>query len=146
MVLNSPMKEVVAIIKVFFDSFDTKNWHQMKSCLADELELDYESFRGIPKYISTSDEYIAKRKVGLAGLNTEHNTFDYLVSESSGELKCKCNFEIKRYEIEGDEYFHSFGTYEIHLKRMGQEIKISKIKQNLERSEGNRNIHGAFKK
>jgi len=29
---------------------------------------------------------------------------------------------------------------------MGQKIKISKIKQNLERSEGNKNIHGAFKK
>jgi len=144
--LNTNTKsELINLIELFFYSFDIRDWNQMKNCLSDELELDYESFRGTPKYISTSDDYIAKRKIGLAGLKTEHNSSDYAITESDGIFKCNCSFEIKRYEIISKKYFHSFGKYEIGAKRINGELKIYEIKQDLERNEGDENIHGAFK-
>jgi len=139
------MKELVTLIEIFLNSFDTKNWDQMKNCLADELKLDYQSFRGTPKYISTSDNYIAKRKIGLRGLKTEHHSSKYIITKSNGIYKCKCNFEIKRYEVSCGAYFHSYGKYKIEVKRIKGKFKIYKIKQDVERSEGNKNIHGAFK-
>ncbi len=62
----------IKLVENFFHSFDTKDWHLMSQCLNDTLELDYESFRGRPKYVSTAAEYIEKRKVGLKGLETKH--------------------------------------------------------------------------
>jgi len=139
------MKELVTLIEIFFNSFDTKNWDEMKNYLAEELELDYQSFRGTPKYISTSDDYIAKRKIGLQGLKTVHHSSKHIITKSNGTYKCKCNFEIKRYKVSSGEYFHSYGKYEIEVKRIKEKLKICKIKQNVERNEGNKNIHGAFK-
>jgi len=139
------MKEVVKFVQIFFNSFDTKDWKLMKNCLTDKLELDYESFRGTPKYISSSDDYVSKRKTGLKNLNTAHQTFNYIIDEYNGEFKCQCDFEIKRHEVDSIEYFHSFGAYEIWIKKIGNNLKIFKIKQNLKGNEGNKAIHGAFR-
>jgi len=139
------MKEVVTLVEIFFHSFDIRDWDQMKNCLADELELDYKSFRGTPKYVSTSADYIEKRKIALADLKTVHHSSKHLITESNNIYKCKCSFEIKRYEIGSNEYFHSYGSYEIGVKRINGKLKIHKIKQEIERNEGNKNIHGAFK-
>jgi len=140
------MQEAIIIIEQFFTSFDTRDWQQMEACLDKELTLDYQSFRGTPKYVSTAEYYIEKRKKGLNSLNTLHKTSDYLLSESGNTVKCTCSFEIRRYEINSEEYFHSFGQYEIWIKKINEQLKIYKIKQIVERNEGNRNIHGAFKK
>jgi len=139
-------EEIIELIKCFFKSFDTRSWEQMESCLNENLELDYQSFRGAPKYNSTSKEYIEARKIGMEGLRTEHNTSKYLIVNNEGQTKCICEFEIKRYEIISDEYYHSFGKYEIWLKCKNGSWKIFGIKQVVERNEGNKDIHGAFRK
>lgn len=117
----------------------------MKNCLANKLKLDYSGFRGTPLQLSSSKEYIEKRKVGLQGLKTKHHSFDHLVSELEGSFRCHCRFEIRRFEEAGNDFFHSYGNYEIDLRAFKGEWKIISIKQLLKCNEGNRNIHGAFR-
>jgi len=143
------MCEIVLLVKIFFDSFDSKDWSQMKNCLADELELDYSSFRGTPPYISSSEEYIEKRTIGMQGLQTKHHSSDYKVTNSGEEYHCTCQFKIKRFAEswteQGDDYFHSYGKYEIGLSKIEGRLRIFRIKQILDRNEGNPQIHGAFR-
>jgi len=143
--LKHSQEEVIDFVQTFFHSFDEKDWELMNNCLNEKLELDYESFRGTPSYTSSSKEYIEKRRIGLEKLNTEHTTSNHILSRHGGKIKCNCNFIIKRFELGSKEYFHSYGKYEIWLMNNEGNLKIYKIKQELEKNEGNRNIHGAFK-
>jgi len=76
------MKEIKKLIENFCESFDTKDWTLMENCLSEQLEVDYESFRGTPKQNISSKEYIEKRIIGLKELRTEHKTTDYEVSRN----------------------------------------------------------------
>lgn len=139
------MENVKKLIENFCQSFDKKDWMLMKNCLAEELEVDYESFRGTPKQDISSKEYIEKRIIGLKGLRTEHKTMDYKIIRNEDKINCQCKFEIRRYKEGSQNYFHSYGMYEFGIKEKNNVLKIYIIKQIVERMEGDRNIHGAFK-
>jgi len=142
---NIKHEDCIILIKNFFKSFDTKNWILMKNCLNDNLKLDYRSFRGIPKYKSKAINYIEKRKIGLKDLDTEHIANDYNFVKSKVGIILKCSFEIKRYQKEGDKFYHSYGHYEFQIKEADEQLKIFEIKQEVQKNEGDRMIHGAFK-
>ena len=138
--------EVKKLIKAFCRSFDDKDWALMNSCLCEVLEVNYESFRGTPKQTISSLKYIEKRKVGLKTLRTKHRTFNHKIVEKEDDIFCSCDFEIKRYELEGNRFLHSFGAYEFIIEKESSNYKIQKIKQTVNRTEGDKRIHGAFKK
>lgn len=140
------MNEIKNLIENFCESFDKKDWMLMDNCLSEELEVDYESFRGTPKQNITSKEYIEKRVIGLKGLRTKHTTTDYKIIRNEDEINCQCKFEIKRYTEDSQNYFHSYGTYEFGIKERNNTLKIYTMKQTVTRMEGDKNIHGAFKK
>jgi len=139
-------KELISLIKNFFQSFDTKDWGLMEQCLDENIELDYRSFRGTPIYSSTASDYIEKRKIAMDGLRTEHKSTNYLASKKEDAIICTCSFEIKRFELKTEDYYHSYGTYEFHLRQREKTLKIYKIKQEVTKNEGNKSIHGAFRK
>lgn len=138
--------DVVKLVENFCRSFDERDWDLMFECLGEKIEVDYQSFRGKPKHILKSVKYIAQRKIGLEGLKTKHRIKNYKTSRYGEDIKCESDFEIKRYEIGSEEYYHSYGKYEFWIKKKKGKIKIFKIKQLVEKNEGNKNIHGAFKK
>jgi len=141
------MEKIKKLIENFCESFDKKDWILMRNCLSEQLEVDYKSFRGTPKQNISSKEYIEKRIIGLKGLRTEHKTKDYEVIRNEDAINCKCKFEIRRYdENDSENYFHSYGKYEFGFKEKNNTLKIYSIKQTVERMEGEKNIHGAFKK
>jgi len=139
------MDEIKKLIEDFCTSFDKKDWILMENCLGEELEVDYESFRGTPKQTISSKEYIEKRIIGLKRLRTVHKTKDYKIIRAGDKINCQCKFEIKRYEEDSKNYFHSYGEYEFGIKGKNNKLKIYSIKQTVERMEGDKNIHGAFK-
>lgn len=138
--------EAIRLIDNFCKAFDEKDWDLMAECLSDQVELDYRSLRGTPVQRSTPAEYIAQRKKGMAGLRTSHMTSQHKTSGNEREIRCVCQFEIKRFERGSEAYFHSYGKYDFGVKPVNGELKIVHIKQTVERNEGNQKIHGAFKK
>lgn len=139
-------QEVIQLIESFCRSFDQKDWALMAECLAENLEVDYSSFRGVPKQNMRADAYIQHRVIGLEGLRTEHRTSGYAISQTGSDISCQCDFEILRYKIGSDKYFHSYGKYTFGMERVNAPLKIAKIRQVVDRSEGDKAIHGAFKK
>jgi len=139
-------EQIIEFIKAFFGSFDTKDWRLMEASLAETVELDYESFRGEPMYYSTAKDYVEKRKMGLKTLNTKHKSSGYVIMREGTNINFLCNYEINRFEIDSKEYFHSYGRYDFGIEEKDERLKIYRIRQELERNEGNKNIHGAFKK
>jgi len=139
-------EQIIDFIKSFFKSFDTKDWNLMEGSLAETVELDYESFRGEPMYYSTSKDYVEKRKVGLKALTTNHKSSSYVIIRKGSEINFLCDYEINRYAIDSEAHFHSYGKYDFWIEEKDERLKIYRIKQLLERNEGDKNIHGAFKK
>ncbi|MFK7907829.1 MAG: nuclear transport factor 2 family protein [Chitinophagales bacterium] len=140
------MNPIIKTLQQFATSFDTKNWTLMKACLADEIYTDYSSFRKTKPAIIKSTDYIALRKIGLENLRTHHSYADYEIEVNGEEIFCNCSFEIQRFSTLTNDFYHSYGKYEFELEEIGGEWKIVKIKQIVERNEGNPQIHGAFKK
>lgn len=138
-------EDVIDLVIRFNKTFDSKDWGLMSDCLGEKLELDYMSLRGRPKRKSKSEKYISDRKKGMRGLKTIHKTKNHELSKDGSEIRCECDFEIERYEIEGDDFFHSYGQYNFGVNLIDSNLKIVKIKQVIDRNEGNRKIHGAFK-
>lgn len=138
-------EEIIDFIKTFFTSFDTKDLKLMEVSLAETVELDYESFRGEPAYYSTAADYVEKRKIGLKTLETQHKSSSYVIIRKGQNINLLCNYEIKRFEIDSEEYFHSFGKYDFWIEEKDNRLNVYRIRQELERNEGNKNIHGAFR-
>jgi len=140
------MNEIKKLIENFCESFDKKDWNLMSNCLNEELEVDYESFRNTPRQKISAKEYIEQRKTGLKNLRTTHKTKDYKISRIEDGIACQCKFEIRRYEVNSEQYLHSFGEYEFVILQKQDDLKIIRIKQIVKRTEGDKSIHGAFKK
>jgi len=138
-------QQIIDFIKSFFKSFDKMDWNLMEDSLAETVELDYESFRGEPAYYSTANDYVEKRKESLKSLETVHKSSAFVLIRSGSDINLLCNYEIKRFAIDSKEYFHSYGKYDFWIEENDERLKIYRIKQVLERNEGNKYIHGAFK-
>ncbi|ATY61268.1 scytalone dehydratase [Cordyceps militaris] len=70
------------------DSYDTKNWPLLRTCLAPSSRLDFRSLQGALHENLSPDEYVAilEKTIGDARLKTQHligaTTWTYLVSGS----------------------------------------------------------------
>lgn len=132
-------------LELFAESFDTKNWNQLKECLSDEIFTDYSSFRKTEPGIVSKEDYVEQRKEGLKNLETIHTFKNYDFQIIGNRAKCSCDFVIKRFDLGKGDYFHSYGMYQFNLVKTGESWKIDKIIQNISKNEGNKDIHGAFK-
>jgi hypothetical protein len=138
-------EKIIACIHRFCRSFDEKGWEIMKACLTETIHTDYRQFRETLPEVITAGAFIALRRKALQHLITSHHCFDFQIRIKADEAVCDCRFEIQRFEKDGPEYFHSFGSYRFGLVYSEQAWCISAIRQFIERHEGNPTIHGAFK-
>ena len=147
---------IINRLEKFAASFDLKDWDMMKSCLIEKIFIDYSSFRNTAPTFIDSSEYIELRKIAMKNLNTSHSLSNFEIDISkykSNILVCHCDFEIQRFsaiEKYKDSFYHSYGKYTFELildtsEKWKEVWRISKIKQEVERSEGDKKIHGAFK-
>lgn len=137
---------VIAILKKFAKSFDSKNWIGMEECLADVVFIDYSSFRKTKPSTISKFDYIELRKTGLENLNTFHDYFNYkMLYVNDNRSECNCDFVIKRFNKDNSDFFHSYGEYKFELEKIDDEWRIVKIIQIVAKNEGKANIHGAFK-
>ena len=142
LVLHQHISEVICR---FQQAFDQHDWAAMRACLDDEVFVDYSSFRGTEPSRVLADEYVEQRRRQLGHLVMQHNHSNLVLSSESDErASVSCNFQIYRFERDGDRYFHSWGTYEFGFVRRPVGWKICSIIQHLLKNEGNPSIHGAL--
>jgi hypothetical protein len=156
---NEIVEEKLAIsdlLSRFFQSFDDHDWSMMRSCLCDEVDTDYSSFRNVPASTIQGDHYVEQRRVALQNLDMQHNFLNLRIAlqdEAQSTAEARCNYIIHRFyptfDGTNDHFFHSYGNYIFELLKVDNEIsgnsewRIGKINQNLLRNYGNREIHGA---
>lgn len=135
----------IKTLKNFALSFDNKDWELMNKCLCQEIWIDYSSFRGEEPKLIHKLEFIDLRKIGLQDLTTNHLFKNFKVqSKKKNQACCICDFEIQRFKTDQNDFYHSYGTYHFELIYTIDSWKIKKIKQLINKNEGNRTIHGAF--
>ena len=147
--MHSEYHNVVATIQEFCAGLDRRDWVCLRSCLAGSLWTDYSSFRGTPPARITAEEFIGLRQSGSKGLVTQHHSANYLVSFNGEQAACCFEFAIRRW-VEGSDarFLHTFGHYETVLERGTGENRrwvINSIIQHAIRSEGSRELHGAYR-
>lgn len=128
-------------------AFDEQDWPALRACLADTLDTDYSRFRGTPPARLTADEFVRLRKVGLAGLRTQHLSFNHLVEVTGERARCRCDFIIHRWPVESADprFFHTYGFYRYEFIRAAEGWRICGITQFVLRSEGSPELHGAHR-
>jgi hypothetical protein len=138
---------VIETIVRLGQALDAQDWVTARTCLAAELDTDYSSFRGTPPARLTADEFIRLRQVGLQGLVTQHRSSDHVVEFDGERAVCRCGFTIYRWPAEPSDrrFLHSVGFYVYTLHRTGGAWRIAGITQVVERSEGDPQLHGAFR-
>ncbi len=135
---------IIQKLQQFAESFDNKDWATMKACLANEVYVDYSSFRKTEPATISSSEYVELRKKGLSGLTTNHTYSNYNIIIEGNTAHCECDFMIQRFTGDRSNFFHSYGIYIFELVFKGNNWLISKITQTVDHNEGNPGIHGAF--
>ena len=138
------VESVVERLEKFAKSFDNQDWDQMRECLSDEVWVDYSDLRNTDPTSMSSSNYVELRKTGLKNLETIHSFNNFETQLDKGRARCNCDFVIKRFDNERNDYFHSFGKYQFDLVRVNGRWEIVKITQTVERSDGNKKVHGAL--
>jgi hypothetical protein len=129
-------------------AIDERDWRAMRLCLADTLDTDYSRFRGTPPAQLTADEFVRLRQSGLAGLHTQHLSFNHLVALEGQRAHCRCDFIIHRWPVQSDDhrFFHTYGYYHYGLISTAEESwNIDSITQFAIHSDGSPELHGAHR-
>ena len=141
--------EIHNLLCSFQQAFDDRDWDLMRESLADRIFTDYSSFRNTPGETLAAEEYIAKRKSALAGLNTQHNFSNLQVEVDGDRARGRCNYVIHRFhpdfQGEPDKFFHSYGHYLFEFERSSASWKITSITQKLLMNHGNPQLHGGIR-
>ena len=138
-------EDVSQLICRFQRAFDQHDWTALRACLDDEVCTDYSSFRGTDPSRVLADEYVELRRQALSDLLMQHNHSNLAISSEDEEsASASCNYQIYRFERNGDGHFHSWGTYDFGLVRRSAGWKICSITQHLLKNDGDPSVHGAL--
>lgn len=139
-------QDISDLICRFQQAFDQHDWTTLRDCLDDEVSIDYSSLRGTEPSRISAEEYVAQRRSALSDLAMQHNHSNLRLSaETHDHASASCNFQIYRFERDGDRHFHSWGTYDFGLVRHVGHWKICSIAQHLLKNDGDPSIHGALR-
>ena len=143
---HHPEREINILLSRFFLAFDERDWDAMSLTLADEIFVDYSSSgREEPSRMSGLD-FVERRKGAVDDLAKQHSFSNLLVYPKDAILHGRCNYLILRFvnlkPPEGEDFFHSCGSYLFDFLRTEAGWKISSITQRALRSWGNKSLHG----
>ena len=87
---------VIDTIVAFANAIDAKDWQNLRSHLADEIDIDYSDFRSETPRRITAEAYIKQRVEGLAGLRTLHVSTNHEPTIHNNTAKCQSAYQIYR--------------------------------------------------
>lgn len=139
------IEQITHIIYRFANAFDTKKWGNLLNCLDKTIKYDYSDLKNACGEC-TREEYVDKRKNGLATLMTQHLfgnieviTFDHHLAKMqvSAVIFRKKNEEIER-------YLNTHATYLFTLTKKNDNWLIVEIHQTVLWHEGDKTIYPSY--
>ena len=137
---------VVETIVGIANALDLKEWPRVRSCLADELDIDYSEFRGEAPARISADPYVASREAGLRGVRSLHMSTNHEITIAGDGATCRSAYRIFRVaESDASGRLDTAGHYEHRLVRVGGRWLVTSITQTVVVLDGERSVHGAFR-
>lgn len=134
----------------FFLAFDERDWTSMEQCLAPEVFIDYSSSGREQPGTMSGATFVQRRRDAVDTLAKHHSFTNLLMTRDTDKVRGRCNYLILRFDREhkgeGQDFYHSCGTYEFVFAKAQAEWTIASITQRALRSWGNRQLHGGTRK
>lgn len=116
-------REIVALINRYATALDTADWPLLRSCWADEVDVDY----GTGETWSSADALNAFMEHFHAGLTTMHMNSNFVIAEAGdGRATGRTYFKALLLRPDGSLFLRADGWYNDCFEKMGSEWKIAK--------------------
>jgi 3-phenylpropionate/cinnamic acid dioxygenase small subunit len=142
--MHEDILKIQQLIARFANSFDVKDWSELKACFTASLYTDYSDLCGTPPETISAKEYVQKRIDSLDHLKLHHLVSNYEVDfTDSNSATCRASMVVWRKSDE--EEFTSHCVYIFQLAKQDADWKISGITQKVLWNEGTSSIHKGAK-
>jgi hypothetical protein len=116
-------REIIALINRYATSVDTADWLLLRSCWADEVDVDY----GTGETWSSADALNAFMEHFHAGLTTMHMNSNFVISDTGdGRATGRTYFRALLLRPDGSLFLRAAGWYNDCFVKVGSDWKISK--------------------
>jgi hypothetical protein len=136
---------ILNLLGRFVNSFDVKQWDQLKGCLTENVSTDYSDFRGTPPETITAERFVELREKALAPLKTHHLAGNHEISAEGNRGEARVSMVIFRRDDSG-KVFNTHCLYLFGLEKQGGAWKIKSIVQKVFWSDGDPHLHSGVKK
>jgi len=127
-----------AVIR-YATSIDMRDWAALRSCFADEVEVEVPAMRGRSEVMS-ADKWVERVRRGLSGLtSTQHMVSNHVITIYSDDATCLSYVRAIHYlpNDQGENAWTIGGYYVISLVRTGESWRIRKYKLTVTWTAGN---------
>jgi hypothetical protein len=131
--------EISDVVIRFTSALDAQDWQLFRSCLSDEIEIDFYDSTGQSASTQKAEDFAAFGQTSLEGLKTQHLNLNHEITISEDRATCisKIFAMHHRPNSYGLDFFNMHGYYVMDLVRSLEGWKIEKVKQSLTWCEGN---------
>ena len=123
--------DVAETVYRYATGIDTRDWDLYRSIFADEVEMDFEAWNGIPRHRIGADELKANISVYFAGLDgTQHSMSNPTVTIDGDTARCVVYMQAEHFlnDQEPPRRYVIGGYYTEDLVRTGDGWKIVAVK------------------
>jgi 3-phenylpropionate/cinnamic acid dioxygenase small subunit len=116
-------RQIIALINRYATSLDTADWAVLRSCWADDVDVDY----GTGQTWSSADTLTAFMEHFHTGLTTMHMNTNFVISDAGdGCARGRTYFRALLLRSDGSLFLRATGWYDDCFVKMGSEWKITK--------------------
>jgi hypothetical protein len=116
-------RQIVALINRYATGLDTADWALLRSCWADDVEVDY----GTGETWSSVDDLNAFMEQFHAGLTTMHMNTNFVIFDAGdGRATGRTYFRALLLRSDGSLFLRADGWYNDCFRKIGSEWKITK--------------------
>ena len=127
----------------FAQGIDLREWETLRSVFADEITVDYTSYRGGDPVVMTADDWVAKAQRRFATMTaTQHSMTNPRVDGSNATATCRMYVEAHHAAvIDGqEEHCRIGGEYRDELRLNDGQWLITTLRLDVRWYQGNRNV------
>lgn len=133
------MNKVQIQVNKFFIAVDACDWETVLSIFDENVDADYSSMSGQPGAVVKATDLVEGWKGLLPGFtHTHHQLGNTIVAEGKGQASVFSYVRATHYlENEKGNLWTVVGSYDIDLKEIDGEWRITKLKLNFKYQDGN---------
>lgn len=140
--------ELAAVLYRYAYGLDLRDWPAYRSVFADEVAVDFSSYRGRPTTLD-ADEWVAEARATFEGLDATQHTMTNPLAWVEGDT-ARLHMYVQAAHLlrdDGDDrWFTIGGYYDDALARDGSEWRITAVTLNVLWTTGDESIMGAARR